>query len=168
MQIETVQETDGAAALRMLQEGKYRVWTIEEVENSSWSRVEKGILYFIGEDNTRPNIPYVKSIEIDLNYDNLLKKLKLLKKERMVIGFSKIDIVRRYGLDYLGYSWGRFFPPKHLLWLKKDLDSMSGSRGATMPWHKKLSSSRNDRLHWIALLEINGALCYEPTGLHIY
>jgi len=164
MQKETVKETEGVIAIRRLQSGGYKVWRREEIENLS--DVEKDILEFIGEEDNKGKPPWQQDIfkKITLSDKNIRDKLKKLKEKEMAFSVAIEEIVKCYGLEYLGYSGRGFNLPEHLGWLDPYLEEISGS------WTQKLNSARSSayRLYWIALIENEDCLpSYLPLGLHI-
>lgn len=170
MQNRINKETEGVIGLKKLQSGKYKLWRKEEIESSGLLDSTKEILYFIAEENSRRRTPWQKDIERGVSYSSfsIRTKLNLLKKREMAFSFTILEIIKFYGLDYLGYHHGNFNPPEHLEWLGPYLKNLKRS-GSVASLSERLKSPRisNYRLYWIAMLEKDGLPCYLPLGLHI-
>jgi hypothetical protein len=172
MQSETDKNLEGVISLAKLQLGEYKLWTKDEIAGLDLNDISKLTLYFIAEENNWRRIPSTTCIKKRFHFSGDCTILYTLRDKRLIFNVTVADIIKFYGVDFLGCRYRRFNPPSRLEWLHQYLDDIKGSGGnggSVLSLKNKLEFSRSPTYprHYIALMEICGKPCYYPLGLHI-
>jgi len=185
--MENSKKTEGYSGIEKLQKGGWKVWTKEEAEEYVWRHIKEyspvknreKVLNFIAIRNSWEEVPTPKEIKKGISLTrgytgNVLRwtrgytgtVLRWLKEKEMIFDFTMGEIIKFYGLDFLGFRYGHFNLPKPLKWAAPYLGEIKGVRSSGTPWHKK-GRGPTSQLHYVGLVELDNRPCYEPLNLHI-